>query len=127
MFGLYTVRKAFLLSVLMVPLALSTLYTMYFLSSVYLPLSRYINLSQAAEVIGDGTARATGSPDSPEGGAGGETPAAPDVVEHLRQGHPAVTSSQQNLNRGRYGHQGDGIYAVAKVRVSCSPVCLRFY
>lgn len=94
MFGLFTVRKAFLLSILVVPLSLATLYTMYHLSSVYLPLSRYINLSQAAEVTHGATAG--------------------DVVQ-LRSGHP-VTTSQTNLNRGRYAHQGDGIYAVAKVR-----------
>ncbi|GAA6025636.1 hypothetical protein JCM11491_007153, partial [Sporobolomyces phaffii] len=94
MFGLFTVRKAFLLSVLMVPLVLATLYTMYHLSSVYLALSRFINLSQAAEVAHGGDATAG------------------DVVQ-LRQGHP-VTTSQTNLNRGRYGGQGDGVYAVAK-------------
>ncbi|GAA5900728.1 uncharacterized protein JCM6883_004637 [Sporobolomyces salmoneus] len=92
MFGLFTVRKAFLLSVLMVPLSLATMYTMYWFSSIYLPLSKYINLSQAAEVTHGATAG--------------------DVVQ-LRQGHP-VTISQTNLNRGRYSYSGDGIYAVAK-------------
>ncbi|GAA6059229.1 hypothetical protein JCM10212_006622 [Sporobolomyces blumeae] len=92
MLGLFTVRKAFLLSALMVPLSLSTLYTLYYLSSTYSPLSKFINLSQAAEVTHGATAG--------------------DVVQ-LRQGHP-VTTSQTNLNRGRYAHQGEGIYAVAK-------------
>lgn len=96
MFGLFTVRKAFLLSVLMVPLSLATMYTMYWFSSIYLPLSKYINLSQAAEVTHGATAG--------------------DVVQ-LRQGHP-VTISQTNLNRGRYSYSGDGIYAVAKVSFS---------
>ncbi|GAA5944356.1 uncharacterized protein JCM15063_006571 [Sporobolomyces koalae] len=92
MLGLFTVRKAFLLSVLMVPLSLSTLVTMLYLSSVYTPLSRFVNLSQAAEVTHGANAG--------------------DVIQ-LRQGHP-VTTSQTNLNRGRYGHQGEGVYAVAK-------------
>ncbi|GAA5902674.1 hypothetical protein JCM6882_004039 [Rhodosporidiobolus microsporus] len=92
MLGLFTVRKAFLLSVLMTPLLISTIYTVWRLGETYGPFSRFVNLSQACEAAH---------------GVGAE-----DVVK-LRQGHP-VTSSQTQLSKGRYGHSGEGVYAVAK-------------
>ncbi|GAA5932719.1 hypothetical protein JCM10213_006311 [Rhodosporidiobolus nylandii] len=92
MLGLFTVRKAFLLSALVVPLLIATAYTIYHLGETYGPLARFVNLSQACEAVH---------------GAGAE-----DVMK-LRQGHP-VTSSQTQLSRGRYGHTGEGVYAVAK-------------
>ncbi|GAA6009728.1 hypothetical protein JCM10207_004170 [Rhodosporidiobolus poonsookiae] len=95
MLGLFTVRKAFLLSLLMLPLLISTIYTIYRLGATYGPLSRFVNLSQACEAARAGN------------GGGAEE------VVRLRQGHP-VTSSQTQLSRGRYGHSGEGVYAVAK-------------
>ncbi|GAA5824868.1 hypothetical protein JCM11251_005374 [Rhodosporidiobolus azoricus] len=92
MLGLFTVRKAFLLTVLMVPLILSTIYSIWRIGETYHGLSRYVNLSQACEAAH---------------GVGAE-----DVVK-LRQGHP-VTNSQTQLSRGRYGHSGEGVYVVAK-------------
>ncbi|BGP27145.1 hypothetical protein JCM10295v2_006109 [Rhodotorula toruloides] len=92
MLGFFTVRKAFLLVVLMVPLLASTVYTIWRLYRTYVPLSRFVNLSQACEVTN---------------GAGAD-----DIVK-LRKGHP-VTRSQTHLNRGRYGQKGEGVYAVAK-------------
>ncbi|SCV74453.1 BQ2448_8092 [Microbotryum intermedium] len=94
MLGLFTVRKAFLLSVLVVPLILGTSYTIYRLSQTYTPLSRFVNLSQACEVSHGATA---------------------DIVK-LRRGHP-VTRSQTHLSRGRYKHHSstnEGVYVVAR-------------
>ncbi|BGP55728.1 hypothetical protein JCM8202v2_003335 [Rhodotorula sphaerocarpa] len=92
MLGLFTVRKVFLLVVLMVPLVAGTAYTIWHIGRMYRPLARYVNLSQACEVTnGEGSA---------------------DVTQ-LHAGHP-VTKSQTHLNRGRYGQRGDGVYAVAK-------------
>lgn len=90
--GLFTVRKAFLLSALMVPLMLSTIYASYRIHKLYRPLSKFVNLSQACNIT-------NGSPG--------------DIVK-LRRGHP-VTRSQTLLNRGRYGHSDEGVYVVAKV------------
>ncbi|GAA6030870.1 hypothetical protein JCM8097_008916 [Rhodosporidiobolus ruineniae] len=91
MLGLFVTKKAFLLSGLMIPLLLSTVYTSYHLGQTYSPLSRFVNLSQACEA--------------------GHGLGAEDVVA-LRKGHP-VTSSQTQLSKGRYGHSDEGIYAVA--------------
>lgn len=90
--GLFTVRKAFLLSALIVPLLLATSYAIYRSGMTYGPLARFVNLSQACEIA--------------HGGAG-------DIVK-LRRGHP-VTRSQTHLNRGRYKHSGEGVYVVGKV------------
>lgn len=96
--GLFTVRKVFLLVVLMVPLVAGTTYTIWHIGRMFRPLARYVNLSQACEVTnGEGSA---------------------DVTQ-LHAGHP-VTKSQTHLNRGRYGQRGDGVYAVAKVRIVCT-------
>ncbi|GAA5863074.1 hypothetical protein JCM8547_002789 [Rhodosporidiobolus lusitaniae] len=89
MLGLFTARKAFLLSGLMIPLLAGTSYTIYRIGRVYGPLAHYVSLSQACESAG-----------------------VDDVVK-LRQGHP-VTNSQTELSRGRYGQTGEGVYAVAK-------------
>jgi hypothetical protein len=89
---------------------------MYHFSSVYLPLSRFINLSQAAEIT-KSTANATAAADSSSSNSvskDDDGDRAGDAVVQLRQGHP-VTSSQTNLNKERYATKGDGIYAVAKV------------
>lgn len=93
--GLFTVRKAFLLSGLVVPLLLATVYSTWRIGENFKPLSRYVNLSQACEIMNGG---------------------ANDVVR-LRRGHP-VTRSQTHLNRDRYKHSNEGIFVVAKVRVS---------
>jgi len=90
---------------------------MYHFSSVYLPLSRFINLSQAAEITksaANATAAAADSSSSNSVGKDDDGDRAGDAVVQLRQGHP-VTSSQTNLNKERYATKGDGIYAVAKV------------
>ncbi|GAA6046727.1 hypothetical protein JCM3770_003137 [Rhodotorula araucariae] len=92
MLGLFTVSKAFLLVVLMIPLLAGTTYSIWRMGATYGPLARFVNLSQAC---------------APDHGAGAE-----DVVK-LRQGHP-VTRSQTHLNRLRYGHKGEGVYAVAQ-------------
>jgi hypothetical protein len=91
MLGLLIARQAFLLSALMVPLILGTIYTAIRIHQTYRPLSQFVNLSQACEVS--------------HGGAG-------DIMK-LRRGHP-VTRSQSNLNRARYGHNDEGIYVVGK-------------
>ncbi|KAK4048133.1 hypothetical protein OIV83_005003 [Microbotryomycetes sp. JL201] len=91
MFALFTVRKAFLLSGSLIPLFIGTAYTTWSIGDSYSALSKYVNLSQACEVT---------------------TGAAGDVVR-LRRGHP-VTSKQTSLNRGRYKHNGEGIYVVGK-------------
>ncbi|KAK4055372.1 hypothetical protein OIO90_003210 [Microbotryomycetes sp. JL221] len=91
MFALFTVRKAFLLSGSLIPLFIATAYTTWSIGNSYKNLSRFVNLSQAcAATNGTNT----------------------DVVR-LRRGHP-VTSKQTNLNRGRYKHNGEGIYVVGK-------------
>lgn len=76
----------------MIPLLIATAYTTWKISDIYAPLSRYVNLSQACEVS--------------NGGA--------DDIMKLRRGHP-VTRSQTHLNRGRYGHNDEGVYVVGKV------------
>ncbi|KAM0790961.1 hypothetical protein ACM66B_004266 [Microbotryomycetes sp. NB124-2] len=91
MFALFTFRKAFLLSGSLIPLFIGTAYTTWSIGDSYSGLSKYVNLSQACEVT--------------SGAAG-------DVVR-LRRGHP-VTSKQTTLNRGRYKHNGEGIYVVGK-------------
>ncbi|SCZ96759.1 BZ3500_MvSof-1268-A1-R1_Chr4-1g06692 [Microbotryum saponariae] len=94
MLGLLTVRKAFLLSGLVIPLILGTSYTIYRLSATYTPLSRFVNLSQACQVSHGATA---------------------DIVK-LRRGHP-VTRSQTHLSRGRYqphSSTNEGVYVVAR-------------
>lgn len=103
--GLFTVRKVFLLVILMVPLVAGTAYAIWHIGKMYEPLSRYVNLSQACEVTSG-----EGSTD----------------VTQLRKGHP-VTKSQTHLNRGRYGQRGDGVYAVAKVCWSRFECSLRLY
>ena len=86
----------------MLPLVAGTAYTVWHIGKMYEPLARFVNLSQACEVVnGDGT----------------------NDVDQLRKGHP-VTKSQTHLNRGRYGHRGDGVYAVAKVRAFSPPTRL---
>ncbi|KAK4703754.1 calcium permeable stress-gated cation channel, partial [Phenoliferia sp. Uapishka_3] len=89
--GLLLVRKAFLLSGLVVPLLAATAYSTWKMHAVYAPLSRYVNLSQACEV-------SHGSPS--------------DIIK-LRRGHP-VTRSQSNLQRARYAHNDEGVYVVGK-------------
>ncbi|KAI5477633.1 DUF221 domain containing membrane protein [Pseudohyphozyma bogoriensis] len=89
MLGLFTVRKAFLLSGLMVPLLLSTIYASWRINDLYSPLSQYVNVSQASEMS-----------------QGGES----DIVK-LRKGHP-VTKSQSNLQRSRYSSRDEGVYVV---------------
>jgi hypothetical protein len=86
----------------MIPLSCATLYTLYRISTTYNPLSRFVSLSQACEAE-----HAAGRGEATEG------------VNRLREGHP-VTNSQTMLSRGRYGHTGEGVYAVALVRFPCS-------
>lgn len=91
MTGLFTVRQAWMLAIIMIPCMMLTVYTAYKMHSLYRPLARFVNLSQACEA---------------QRGAGGE-------VMKLRRGHP-VTRSQSNLNTRRYGANDEGLYVVGQ-------------
>lgn len=101
MTGLFLLREAALLTLLMIPLLLFTLYTSISLHRRFSPLSKYVNLAQAAEVK-----RAQS-----DGGAHYEAGALASDVERLRKGHP-VSHSQTELNRGRYESSEDTMYVV---------------
>lgn len=101
MTGLFALREAALLTFLMIPLLLFSLYTCISLHRRFSPLSTYVNLAQAAEVkraqAADGQAYEAGALASD--------------VERLRKGHP-VTHSQSELNRGRYESSEETMYVV---------------
>lgn len=103
MTGLFALREAALLTLLMIPLLLFTLYVAWTLHTRFHPLATYVNLAQAAEVKR-----------TQENGTTYEAGALASDVERLRKGHP-VTMSQSALNRGRYrskDERDDGLYVV---------------
>lgn len=88
MIGIFTLRKSYILSSLLVPLLLGTGFWAWYVDTALRPLSKFVNLSSVCEV------------------QRGEESA--DVVR-LRAGHP-VTWSQSNLNRRRYAQNDDTLY-----------------
>ncbi|KAF9044481.1 hypothetical protein BJ165DRAFT_1481442 [Panaeolus papilionaceus] len=88
MIGIFTLRKAFILSSILVPLLFATVAWGWYLDSEFGGLSKFVSLSSVFEVQrGEETA---------------------DVMR-LRAGHP-VTWSQSNLNRRRYAQNDDTLY-----------------
>ncbi|KAJ3503140.1 hypothetical protein NLJ89_g8565 [Agrocybe chaxingu] len=88
MIGIFTLRKSWILSSLLVPLLAATIAWSWYVDKSLRPLSKYVGLSSVFEVQrGEETA---------------------DVLR-LRAGHP-VTWSQSNLNRRRYAQNDDTLY-----------------
>jgi len=88
MIGIFTLRKSYILSSLLVPLLAGTIAWSWYVDKSLKPLSKYVGLSSVFEVQrGEETA---------------------DVLQ-LRAGHP-VTWSQSNLNRRRYAQNDDTLY-----------------
>jgi len=88
MIGIFTLRKPWILSTLLVPLLAGTVAWSWYVDKSFKPLSKYVGLSSVFEVQrGEETA---------------------DVLR-LRAGHP-VTWSQSNLNRRRYAQNDDTLY-----------------
>jgi len=88
MIGIFTLRKSFVLSFLLVPLLIGTLIWSWYVYRALQPLSKYVSLSSIFEVQrGEETAE----------------------VMELRAGHP-VTWSQSSLNRRRYAQNDDTLY-----------------
>ncbi|KAJ3568493.1 hypothetical protein NP233_g5666 [Leucocoprinus birnbaumii] len=88
MIGIFTLRKSWLLSSLLLPLLFGTMAWSWYIDKKLKPLSKFVSLSSVFEVQrGEETA---------------------DVVR-LRAGHP-VTWSQSNLNRRRYAQNDDTLY-----------------
>lgn len=88
MIGIFTLRKSYILSSLLVPLLVGTVAWAWAVDRALRPLSKYVALSAVFEVQrGEETA---------------------DVLR-LRAGHP-VTWSQSNLNRRRYAQNDDTLY-----------------
>lgn len=88
MIGIFTLRKSFVLSFLLVPLLIGTLAWSWYIYHELQPLSNYVSLSSVFEVQrGEETAE----------------------VMRLRAGHP-VTWSQSSLNRRRYAENDDTLY-----------------
>ncbi|KAF9004659.1 hypothetical protein BDQ17DRAFT_1399513 [Cyathus striatus] len=88
MIGIFTLRKSYILSSLLVPLLGATVVWSWYVDKAYRPLSKYVGLSSIFEVQrGEDTAE----------------------VLRLRAGHP-VTWSQSNLNRRRYAQNDDTLY-----------------
>ncbi|TFK37064.1 hypothetical protein BDQ12DRAFT_713700 [Crucibulum laeve] len=88
MIGIFTLRKSYILSSLLVPLLVGTVVWSWYVDKSLRPLSKFVSLSSVYEVQ-----------------RGEETP---DVLK-LRAGHP-VTWSQSNLNRRRYAQNDDTLY-----------------
>jgi len=88
MSGNFVLRRSFVLSSLVAPLLIFTVFWSIYISRAFRGLSRYINLSAVFEVQ-----------------RGEET----EDVSRLRAGHP-VTWSQSNLNRRRYAQNDDVLY-----------------
>ncbi|PFH48588.1 hypothetical protein AMATHDRAFT_65071 [Amanita thiersii Skay4041] len=88
MIGIFTLRKSYLLSSLLVPLLFFTVVWSWYVTRTFRPLSKYVSLSAVFEV------------------QRGE-----DIAEvvRLREGHP-VTWSQSHLNRRRYAQNDDTLY-----------------
>ncbi|KAF9561728.1 DUF221-domain-containing protein [Agrocybe pediades] len=88
MIGIFTLRKSYILSSLLVPLLAGTVAWSWYVDKSLRPLSKFVGLSSVFEVQrGEETA---------------------DVLR-LRAGHP-VTWSQSNLNRRRYAQNDDTLY-----------------
>ncbi|KAF8876644.1 hypothetical protein BD779DRAFT_1804233 [Infundibulicybe gibba] len=88
MTGIFTLRKSYILSSLLVPLLLGTVLWSWWVDRSFRPLSKFVSLSSVFEVQrGEETAD----------------------VSRLRAGHP-VTWSQSNLNRRRYAQNDDTLY-----------------
>jgi hypothetical protein len=88
MIGIFTLRKSFVLSLLLVPLLIGTVTWSWYIHHALQPLSKYVSLSSVFEVQ-----------------RGEETV----EVMQLRAGHP-VTWSQSSLNRRRYAQNDDTLY-----------------
>ncbi|KAI5886540.1 DUF221-domain-containing protein [Schizophyllum commune H4-8] len=88
MVGFFLLKKAYIISTIMVPLLGFTVVWTWWVDRTLAPLSKFVSLSSVCEVErGEETA---------------------DVVR-LRAGHP-VTWSQSNLNRRRYAQNDDTLY-----------------
>ncbi|KAL1741606.1 hypothetical protein HDZ31DRAFT_45065 [Schizophyllum fasciatum] len=88
MVGFFLLKKAFIISTIMIPLIVFTVIWTWWVDRTLAPLSKFVSLSSVCEVErGEETA---------------------DVVR-LRAGHP-VTWSQSNLNRRRYAQNDDTLY-----------------
>ncbi|TRM57425.1 hypothetical protein BD626DRAFT_213405 [Schizophyllum amplum] len=88
MVGFFILKKAYIISFIMVPLIAFTVIWTWWVDKTLRPLSKFVSLSSICEVErGEETA---------------------DVVR-LRAGHP-VTWSQSNLNRRRYAQNDDTLY-----------------
>ncbi|KAG2004616.1 membrane protein [Coprinopsis cinerea AmutBmut pab1-1] len=88
MIGIFTLRKSWILSSLLVPLLVGTVAWSWYVDAELKPLSKYVSLSSVFEVQ-----------------RGEES----EHVVRLRAGHP-VTWSQSNLNRRRYAQNDDTLY-----------------
>ncbi|KAF8581445.1 DUF221-domain-containing protein [Ramaria rubella] len=88
MTGIFTLNQSYILSSLMTPLILCTLYWGWSMDRAFQPLSEFVSLSSAFEVQ-----RGEDSDD----------------VVRLRAGHP-VTLSQSNLSRRRYAQNDETLY-----------------
>ncbi|TFK68047.1 DUF221-domain-containing protein [Pluteus cervinus] len=88
MTGILTLRKAWIMSSLLIPLLAVTLIWSWYVYKRFHPLSSYVSLSSVTEVQrGEDTAD----------------------VQRLRAGHP-VTWSQSNLSRRRYAQNDETLY-----------------
>ncbi|TFK24082.1 DUF221-domain-containing protein [Coprinopsis marcescibilis] len=88
MIGIFTLRKSYIISSLLVPLLIGTVCWSWYVDKSLKPLSKFVSLSSVFEVQrGEETA---------------------DVLR-LRAGHP-VTWSQSNLSRRRYAQNDDTLY-----------------
>ncbi|KAG5645965.1 hypothetical protein DXG03_004757 [Asterophora parasitica] len=88
MIGIFTLRKSYIISSLLVPLLVGTVVWSWYIDKNLKPLSKFVSLSSVYEVQrGEETA---------------------DVLR-LKAGHP-VTWSQSNLNKRRYAQNDDTLY-----------------
>lgn len=92
MSGLFSLRRAILLSTLTAPLILYTIYALRRLDQDFKGHVEFVNISQACAVDG-------------------ADPSVDGDVERLRRGHP-VTKSQRNLNFRRYENRDSSLYIV---------------
>jgi ABC-type transport system involved in cytochrome bd biosynthesis fused ATPase/permease subunit len=110
MTGLFSLNQAFVLSTLMTPLILFTVYYSYRIHRSFEPLAHFVNLSQANEVQKGSSSHLDG-------------------MTALGKSQ-RVTRSQTNLNRARYGHEDNSLCVVNKVGAlsalfcSCWPILL---
>lgn len=88
MIGIFTLRKSYVLSSLLAPLLVGTVFWSWYIDKSLAPLSKYVSLSSVFEVQ-----------------RGQET----EEFVRLRAGHP-VTWSQSNLSKRRYAQHDDTLY-----------------